>query len=271
MNPMVRALKELGGSGSVQEIYERTTTLMGLAEELLSAPHAKGDSQSEVAYRMAWARTYLKKAGYLDNSQRGIWTLTSKGQETTRIDERSVVRHVKKGAGHIGPGPAGGDTGEPSSATEDLWREELLSVLRTIEPSQFERLCQRLLRESGFVEVKVLGRTGDGGIDGAGIIRLQGMVSFRVLFQCKRWHTPVGASVVRDFRGAMVGRADRGLLITTASFTRDAQKEATRDGAPPVDLIDGDQLVDLLRQLKLGVETKQVERVSVNPAWFKGI
>jgi restriction system protein len=144
-------------------------------------------------------------------------------------------------------------------------------VLRTIDPAQFERLCQRILRESGFVEVNVTGRSGDGGIDGTGIMRLQGMVSFHVLFQCKRWQSPVGPSVIRDFRGAMVGRADKGLLITTGSFTRDAQKEATRDGAPPIDLVDGEQLTDLLRNLKLGIRTQRIERVIVESDWFKTI
>ncbi|MEJ7871540.1 MAG: restriction endonuclease, partial [Rubrobacteraceae bacterium] len=81
----------------------------------------------------------------------------------------------------------------------------------------------------------------------------------------------ISSSVVRDFRGAMVGRADKGLIITTGSFTRDASMEATRDGAPPIDLIDGEQLIDKLRDLNLGVVTKQVEVVEVNTEWFSAI
>lgn len=276
MTPIVRALRELGGSGSIQEIYERATTLMGLSENLLAKRHAEGDNQSEVAYRMAWARTFLKKAGYLDNSQRGVWTLTPEGQKVDKVDERWVVQQTQKGrpprSARKGDTPAAPVVqSDATPVPEDQWRDELQDVLRTMEPAQFERLCQRLLRESGFVEVNVTGRSGDGGIDGTGILRLQGMVSFHVLFQCKRWQGPVGASVIRDFRGAMVGRADKGLLITTGSFTRDAQKEATRDGAPPIDLVDGEQILDLLHQLKLGIETKLVERVSVNRGWFNSI
>lgn len=276
MTPILRALRELGGSGSVQEIYEHATTLMGLSESQLAVAHGDRDNLSEVGYRMAWARTYLKNAGYIENSQRGVWTLTREGQKAEKVDERWVVQQTQKlrpprparGAGTSTPG---GSQPTPVVVAEDQWREDLLGVLRKMDPPQFERLCQRLLRESGFVEVNVTGRSGDGGIDGTGILRLQGMVSFHILFQCKRWQNPVGPSVIRDFRGAMVGRADRGLLITTGSFTRDAQKEATRDGAPPIDLVDGEQLIELLRQLKLGVETRLVERISINAEWFKGI
>lgn len=139
-----------------------------------------------------------------------------------------------------------------------------------MKPDAFERLCQRVLRESGFTKVEVTGRTGDGGIDGNGILRVQ-LVSFQVLFQSKRWKGSVGPGVVRDFRGAMVGRADKGLVITTGTFTADARREATRDGAPAIDLVDGDALADLLKQLSLGVRTHMVEEIDVEPAFFSTI
>ncbi len=136
--------------------------------------------------------------------------------------------------------------------------------------SAFERLVQRLLRESGFIQVEVTGQAGDGGVDGHGILRLGGLLSFHVIFQAKRWKGAVGASQVRDFRGAMVGRADKGLLITTGAFTKDAIKEATRDGAPAIDLVDGDQLVEKLKQLSLGVNVRRVEieQISIDHDWF---
>ena len=140
-----------------------------------------------------------------------------------------------------------------------------------MSPDSFERLCQRLLRESGFIEVEVSGRSGDGGIDGRGIIRVGGLISFNVLFQSKRHRDSIGSNVVRDFRGAMIGRADKGLIISTGSFTREARREATRDGAPPIDLIDGNLLVDKLRELKLGIKTRQVEMVNVDQEWFTGL
>ena len=97
----------------------------------------------------------------------------------------------------------------------------------SITPDAFERLARRLLREAEFDSVNVTGRSGDGGIDGLGVYHL-GLVSFPVIFQCKRYRGSVSPSAVRDFRGAMAGRGDKGLLITTGTFTADAKKEATR-------------------------------------------
>ena len=128
-----------------------------------------------------------------------------------------------------------------------------------------------MLRESGFIEVTVTGRSGDGGIDGHGIIRMGGLISFPVLFQCKRYRSSVTPNLVRDFRGAMAGRSEKGLLITTGGFTRDARQEATRDGAPPIDLIDGNLLADKLKELGLGVKTEMVEQVTIDTAFFEGV
>lgn len=157
------------------------------------------------------------------------------------------------------------------TAAELTWRDELLATLLDMDPAAFERLVQRLLREAGFIQVEVTGRSGDGGIDGKGIMRLGGLLSFHVLFQCKRYRGSVSANQVRDFRGAMVGRADKGLLITTGNFTRDAMQEATRDGADPIDLVDGDKLLDLLNDFGLGVETKriEVEQITIDHDWFQ--
>lgn len=133
--------------------------------------------------------------------------------------------------------------------------------MKALSPSGFERLCQRLLRESGFEEVKVTGRSGDGGIDGHGILQVNPFVSFQVYFQCKRYKDSVGCGVVRDFRGAMMGRADKGIIITTGTFTADARKEAVRDGVPPIELVDGQKLIDLFEQLELGLTPKQTYKI----------
>jgi Restriction endonuclease len=152
--------------------------------------------------------------------------------------------------------------------TPDIpWQERLLECVLKMKPDAFERLCQRILKESGFIKVDVTGRSGDGGIDGIGVLRLN-LLSFHVFFQCKRWKGSVGAPVIRDFRGAMVGRADKGLVMTTGMFTVDARKEATRGGAPPIDLIDGEALCELLKDLKIGVETRKVEQVFVEQQAF---
>lgn len=272
--PVVRALKEMGGSASIAELYERVAADMGLPEEILSIPHGDG-TMSEVEYRLAWARTYLKKAGAIENSERGIWSLTAKGREFTEADAAQVVRIVRLATQPRVP--KNRTNAEKSAESLDIlddeeidWKEKLLHVLKSMQPDAFERLCQRVLRESGFIKVQVTGRSGDGGIDGAGVLRMN-IVSFHVLFQCKRWKDAVSASVIRDFRGAMIGRADKGLVITTGRFTPDAQREAVRDGAPAIDLVDGESLCDLLKQLKLGVNVRTVEVVNIQPDVFSAM
>jgi restriction system protein len=169
-------------------------------------------------------------------------------------------------------GRARARSGGGDEAGSEDWKDGLLETLLAMSPAAFERLTQRLLREAGFINVNVTGRSGDGGIDGLGVYRVS-LVGFPVFFQCKRYRASVGAGAVRDFRGAMAGRGDKGLLITTGSFTAEAKAEAVRDGAPPVDLIDGDRLCDLLKEYQLGVrvETRVTEDVEIDRAYFDGL
>jgi restriction system protein len=276
MLPLFKALKELGGSASIAEIDEYVGEHSGLPAELLDLPHnAEKSNQTEFQYRLAWARTYLKKAGLIENSSRGVWVITPDKRDVPTFDPAEIVRHVrelhKQERAERDLDDELTDADDVPAET-DAWRQTLHQVLTTqMEPSAFERLVQRLLRESGFIHVEVTGRSGDGGIDGKGIARINGMLSFHVHFQCKRYQGSVSASHIRDFRGAMVGRADKGLFITTGTFTRDAIRESTRDGAPPLDLIDGDQLADKLKELNLGIETQLVEQVQVDENWFRSI
>jgi len=245
-----------------------------LSQEILEVPHDETGLQSQVDYRLAWARTYLKKYGLIENSSRGVWSLIDHEIDTKKLDYRTIVKAVRDENKRT---TTQEDNREDNSEVSDEiesklgWKEQLLKVLLEIEPSAFERLCQRLLRESGFIQVEVTGKTGDGGIDGKGIVRISGFLSFHILFQCKRYKGSVSPSQIRDFRGAMTGRADKGLFITTGTFTRDAIKEATRDGAPPIDLIDGELLCDKLKEFNLGVKTELIEEMSVNNEWFKRI
>lgn len=272
MNPVIQALKNLGGSGTIEEINNEVSEIAGLSDEQLEILHnpEKG-GQTEVEYRLAWTRTYLKKYGVLENSSRGVWALTSKGRQLDRVNPKTVRRFVQEQGRKDRIVSVEDELDE--AGTDASWRDELLDTLLKIEPSAFERLIQRLLRESGFIQVEVTGQSGDGGIDGKGIMRLGGLLSFHVIFQCKRYRGSVTVSQVRDFRGAMVGRADKGLLITTGNFTKDATREATRDGAPAIDLIDGDQLIDKLKELGLGVKTEkiEVEQITVDHDWILGI
>ncbi len=274
MLPLLKALDNLGGSASIAEMDEKVAELENLDEETLAVLHnPETSNQTEISYRLAWARTYLKKAGYLENSARGVWALTDKARQAKKIDGREVVQYVlsldkKTIAADVDPGDPNIAIGD--SPEENLgWQGKLLHFLTTeMEPDAFERLAQRMLRESGFMDVEVTGRTGDGGIDGKGIMLINGLISFRVAFQCKKYKGSVSASEIRDFRGATVGRADRGMFITTGRFTKPAVEEANRDGAAPIDLIDGAQLADKLKELELGVKTELVEEVTVDQNWF---
>jgi restriction system protein len=275
--PTLQALKNLGGSGSIDEITSEILRMLNLSDEVLNVLHGN-TSQSELAYRSGWSRTYLKKYGLIENSARGIWALTSTAINLENIDPREIVRVVKGQSvnGNSKEDFAGIDNANELVASvehleEIAWHQKLHNVLLSLSPDAFERLTQRLLRESGFIQVQVTGKSGDGGIDGVGIARINGFLSFHVLFQCKRYQGSVTASQIRDFRGAMQGRTDKGLVVTTGTFTRDAVKEATRDGAPPIDLIDGEQLVQRLKDLKLGVNIKMIESVEVDLDWFTKI
>lgn len=272
MNPLIQALKQLGGSGTIEEVEARTAKIAGLTDEQLSILHdsSKG-SQSQFSYRLGWTRTYLKKYGVLENSSRGVWALTAEGAKIDKVDPAKVKRSVRAQS----PRPSERNKPEPPDEPEEAadWRDELRRTMLDMPPDAFERLAQRILRESGFIQVEVTGRTGDGGVDGRGIMQLGGMLSFHVIFQCKRYQGSVGPGQIRDFRGAMVGRAEKGLFITTGTFTQDARREATRDGAPLIDLVDSEQLIDILKKLELGVhaERVEIEEVTVDTEWFAGI
>jgi restriction system protein len=270
--PTIQALQALGGSGTTEEIYEQVVQILNLSDEVLEILHGS-TSQSKIKYRLGWSRTYLKKYGLIENSGRGIWSLVSTSVDFKKIDRKEIVRAVRDAdKSTVIQAGALDETIEPIEILEELaWHQQLHRLLLSIDPSAFERLAQRLLRESGFVQVQVTGKSGDGGIDGVGIARINGFLSFHVLFQCKRYQGSVSSSHIRDFRGAMQGRTDKGLFITTGTFTRDAIKEATRDGAPPIDLIDGEQLVQRLKELGLGVKIEMVESIEVDINWFSKI
>jgi restriction system protein len=279
MNPLVRALKALGGSGSIEEIYDKVIELERLPDDVITQPHdPEKSNDTEVGYRLAWARSYLKKYGLLENSSRGIWSLTATAKQVKEVNPQEVVRVVRALGKKEGESKAAKrKVSEPADENEEIpeeqqWKQKLHAMLtQTLTPAAFERLVQRVLRESGFIRVEVTGRTGDGGIDGRGIARIHGLMSFHVLFQCKRYKGSVGPGEIRDFRGAMVGRADKGMFITTGTFTPAAVKEATRDGAPPIDLLDGNEFADKLKELKLGVRTESVEVVSIEDQWFENV
>lgn len=258
IGPTVAALKDLGGSGQPAEVIDWIANALDVTDEHQLEVLKSG--QTRFANQVHWARFYLSKAGYIDSSQRGVWSLTKKGLSTTINHDMALMifHEVQEAIKKDKELEAEFEVDE--SETEGLepedprnYRVRLMETLMDLPASGFERLCQRILRESGFQEVKVTGRTGDGGIDGNGLLQINPFVSFQVLFQCKRYSGSVSVSQIRDFRGAMMGRADKGIILTTGTFTKDAKGEAVRDGVPPIELVDGDNLLDMLEKLELGL------------------
>lgn len=271
--PAVQAMRDLGDSGSIDEIIEKVLERENFSEAQQSVLHGDGPG-TEIAYRLAWARSYLKGMGLAENSRRGVWSLTAEGRTVTQPEieplRQKYLAETRKRRNKTGDEVP--EASPDDAAPEESWQDQLLDAVMKMEPAAFERLAQRLLREAGFTNTRVTGKSGDGGIDGVGVYRLS-LVSFPVFFQCKRYVGSVGSGAVRDFRGAMTGRGDKGLLITTGTFTADAKVEAARDGAPPLDLIDGARLCELLKEFDTGVTTRirQVEDVSVDTTFFEGI
>ena len=277
-NPTLKAIKALGDSATISEIEDEVIRLLNLSDEAINEIHR--GSTTKLTYRLGWARNYLKNYGLIDNSTRGVWALTEKGQKTDEVNQEEVKRYVnnkyreeRRQASEISNKPYKSESDEPIvlEAEESDWKENLLDTIKSIRPEQFEKLCQRLLRELGFVDVDVTGKSHDGGIDGKGILKIGGILSFRVVFQAKRFQESVSSRYVRDFRGAMQGRADKGLIMTTGTFSRSAKLEAQRDGAIQIDLIDGNEFAQRLKELKLGVEVEKVEKVTVKKEWFDSI
>ena len=280
MWPTIEALRASGGSATISEIADAVIKSEGFTEEQQAVKRKPNDHMSMIEYRLAWARNGLKLAGFIENSARGVWALTEAGRHVLSKDE--LLSEVKRWRAEYNrrylEQKRAQHTAEADDSTDDLdeqldeesdpdWRDALLDRLLQMTPGAFERLAQRVLREAGFRDVQVLGRSNDGGIDGVGTLRVS-LISFPIYFQCKRYKDAVGSSAVRDFRGAMAGRGEKGLLITTGTFTREAQNEASRDGAPPIELVNGQDLAELLRSYELGVRTETRQVMTVEPQFF---
>jgi restriction system protein len=270
--PLLDALRALGGSGTPDEVVERIALDLGLSDEVQNEllPSGKARYRNQVA----WARFYLVREGLLDSSRHGVWSLTERGRSTKLSPEQAREVFLKwvhffqeqrrRKANVLEPTieQVEGET----EVIADI-QSQLIDLLVKLPPAGFERLSQRLLREAGFIQVVVMGRSGDGGIDGYGTLQVNPLVSFKVLFQCKRYAGSVSPSQVRDFRGAMSGRADKGIIITTGTFTAEARREASRDGVPPIELIDGEKLVEMFKKLEFGL--KPVKTYEIDESFFE--
>ena len=284
MHPTLVAVRNMGGSATKQELLDKVPEIAGIADEQLAVVFPDDSTypgKSKVLSRIRWACSYLKTIGALDNSRRGVWSIAQKGldylemndaEEALKNAHKAVMRERRKARAEQQSELVEDDDDpiESDDEGEEDWKGTLLEVLKSMEPSAFERLSMRLVKEAGFRNVEVLGKSGDGGIDGVGVYKVS-LVSFPTYFQCKRYTGSVPPRAVRDFRGAMAGRGDKGILITTGTFTSEAKAEAVRDGAPPVDLIDGDELCELLREYEIGVrvQVRTVEDITIDQGFFE--
>ena len=283
IEPTSRAIKELGGSGTIQEINDKVISLLNFADEVVDLPHAGHINRSEVDYRLAWARTYLKKYGAITNSERGIWSITIAFSSKDKVDSKTVVTHFRRQYVDSSKKTSSKKTEEINTPEDDdptndnieypdenkPWRERLAAALLKMDPYAFERLAQRRLRESGFSQVIVTKRSGDGGIDGTGKMKINGIFSYNVAFQCKRYKGAVGAGEIRDFRGSLTTDIEKAVLITTGNFSKSAREEAVQQGKQQIDIIDGEELVTKLATLGIGV--REVKDYEIDDEFFRKI
>jgi len=262
--PIIEALRKLGGSATLSETVDKVVEDLNISENEQKEVLKSGEQR--VKNQIAWARLYLVKNGYIDSSKRGIWSLTKKGLDTdvNKIDVLNEFKNIQssfsnnKDKNKLLSKEDNNLIDEEENYTD--YKVELLKILKSISPNGTERISQRLLREAGFEKVVVTGKTNDGGIDGVGILEINPFVSFNVLFQCKRYQGSITSPQIRDFRGAMQGRAEKVLFLTTGSFT----SEATREGVPPIELVDGEKLITMFEKLELGLKPKKIFDIDID-------
>ena len=280
MNPILRALKENGGSCTIGEIHDKVLEQLKLPKVTVEELH-NNSNQSELDYQLAWARTYLRKYGAIDSSSRGVWSIVQGYAETAEVDPREVVRTVRGNnvdntASATDNSSSDDSAGEGASAIDGddnvfNWKERLSEILKNMDAFAFERLSQRLLRECGFIDVKVTKRSGDGGIDGTGKLLINGIFSFSVAFQCKRYTGTVGAPQIRDFRGSLDSNIEKGVLITTGVFSQEAKREACAPGKKQIDLMDGDTFMNKLAEYQIGLRERIIKDYDINLKFFEEI
>ena len=276
IEPTLKALQELGGSGNNDEILNRIIIDLNIADDVADIPHRGNPSKTELAYQADWARTYLRIAGIIENSSRSVWAIKTHYDDAASIDAKEVMSIVR--------GKKTSDLGKKDSVTiindprndyttypdeNKPWVEKLSAILQSMDPFGFERLAQRVLRECGFTQVEVTKKTGDGGIDGTGKLRINGIFSFNVAFQCKRYKGQVGAAEIRDFRGSLTTDIEKGVLITTGTFSKAAKEEAANPGKQQIDLIDGEDLISKI--IEFGIGVKPITVYEVDEDYFKSI
>lgn len=270
--PLLQALRDLGGSASPREALDRIAAIEKVPEALRNEILKSG--QERFYNQVHWARQYLVWEGLIESGKRGVWSLTQSGKNVILTAEQSreiFLRQVQLQAKLRKPTADASvqsvtDDEIPADtpqADQDASLLGFLRVVKALSPSGFERLCMRLLREAGFERVQVTGRSNDGGIDGVGVLQLNDLMSFNVVFQCKKWENAVPPKEIRDLRGAMDGRAEKGIFLTTSTYSSNARAEAERPGAVPIELVDGEKLFEMFKRYELGLKPRVVFDIDI--------
>jgi restriction system protein len=256
IEPTFVALKNLGGSGSVDEIHDEVVKVLKLSDNQIQIMHS--DGRTKLHYNLAWARTYLKLYGAIDIKTRGIWVITSIFYDKKDIDKNDVILKVRnKRSSKNKTEPENEISFKITEANSYNWREKLITIIKEMNPYSFEEFTKLLLRYIGFEKLKVTQKSNDKGIDGYGIYKINGLVTYKVAFQCKRYtNTPISSSEIRDFRGSLSSEFDRGLFITTSTFSPSAREEAESSGKTLIELIDGENLIEKIAELEIGLKPK---------------
>ncbi len=275
---IVEALKAMSGVGKAAAVKEWIAQTMSANNQSIPETVLASGAQ-KFANDIQWARMYLVNAGMLEPMEKagyGNWKLTPIGW-TANIDAGQIDQIIdataKKGKADnpdAQEAPTESQT-QPEMPSYSSWEGTLKQILTTMPDKGFERFCAYLMTRNGLLATKVTGQSGDGGIDGEGMLAFDelALIKTPVAWQCKRFESnKVPSKAVRDFRGAIEGRAKYGLIFTTSSFTADAEAEARRPGAIPIELVGLDRLIDLMRDRAVGLAVKEIKVYEIIQGYF---
>jgi len=273
--PLMDALRELGGSATAKEAVDAVARICKVPQAQRDEVLSSG--MERFANQVRWARQYLVWAGLIENGRRGVWALTAEGWKIHFDAESALELFVREHQKYVGshnknaakamPKMMSPQPDDSEQSDEDKEFDRFIAVLQSLSANGFEHLCLRLLREAGFDRLEVTGRSNDGGVDGVGVLQVNDLVSFNVVFQCKKWVNAVPPKEIRDLRGAMAGRSDKAIFLTTSHFSQSAKDEAIRPGTDPVELVDGEKLYDMFKKYELGLRPRTV--YDIDSAFFE--
>ncbi|MEU6250447.1 restriction endonuclease [Glycomyces sp. NPDC047010] len=283
--PVLDALRRLGGTASNPQIDEAVIASERYSKAQLETVGSNG--RELIPYRMAWARSYLKKAGLLESTERAVWTVTERGdaigvdemlQLVKAVSDRSRGEEVQKGRSvSIVTVPDDSvDNVEQLAEYLSQWHrlvgESLLDQLLRQPPEFLERVIVDLLAAMGYSGSdgwsKTLGGRSDGGVDG---VVIEDQLGLRKLYcQAKRYakSRPIGPGDIRDFIGALdIKRRHEGVFVTTSRFTDEA-RQAAELSSKHISLIDGQYLSELMLRYDIAVASHSFVFKQADPEYF---